>query len=83
MEIKSPTTVKEVPSLIGKVAALNRFILRAIDKCLPFFKVLKKAFQWTDECEDALTKLKLYLARPPLLSPSITGGKAISLFRSI
>ena len=45
-----------------KVVALNRFISRAIDKCLPFFKVLKKAFQWTDKCEDAMTKLKEYLA---------------------
>ena len=44
MEIKSPKMVKEVQSLIGKVNALNRFISRAINKCLPFFKVLKKAF---------------------------------------
>lgn len=27
-----------------KVAALNRFIFKATDKCIPFFKVLKKAF---------------------------------------
>ena len=45
IEVKSPKTVKEVQSLIGKVAALNRFISRATDKCMPFFKVLKKAFQ--------------------------------------
>ena len=49
IEIKSPKTVKEVQSLIGKVAALNRFVFRAMNKCMPFFKVLKKAFQWTDE----------------------------------
>ena len=35
MEIKSPKRVKEVQSLTGKVAALNRFISRATDKCLP------------------------------------------------
>ena len=44
MEVKSPKTVKEVQSLTGKVTALNRFISRVTDKCLPFFKVLKKAF---------------------------------------
>ena len=44
MEVKSPKTVKEVQSLTGKVAALNRFISRVTDKCLPFFKVLNKAF---------------------------------------
>ena len=59
----------------GKVAALNRFISRAMDKCMPFFKVLKKAFQWTNECEEALTKLKEYLTKPPLLSPSMMGEK--------
>ena len=61
--------------MIGKVAALNKFISRAMDKCMPFFKVLKKAFQWTNECEEALTKLKEYLTKPPLLSPSMMGEK--------
>ena len=54
IEVKLPKIVKEVQSLIGKVAALNRFVSRATDKCMPFFKVLKKAFQWTDECKEAL-----------------------------
>ena len=40
--------------MLGKVAALNRFVSRATDKCMPFFKVLKKVFQWTNECEEAL-----------------------------
>ena len=31
----------------GKVAALNKFILRATNKCLPFFRTLKKSFEWT------------------------------------
>ena len=44
IEIKSPKTVKEVQSLTGKVAALNKFISRATNKCMPFFKVLKNAF---------------------------------------
>lgn len=61
MDIKSLKTVKEVQSLTEKVVALNKFISRVIDKCLPFFKVLKKVFQWIGEGEDALTKLKDYL----------------------
>ena len=44
IEVKSPKTMKEVQSLTGKVAALNKFVSRAIDKCMPFFKVLNKAF---------------------------------------
>ena len=61
--------------MIGKVATLNRFVSWATDKCMPFFKVLKKAFQWTNECEEALAKLKEYLMKPPLLSPSVMGEK--------
>ena len=35
IKFKSPKIVKEVQSLTRKVAALNRFISRATDKCLP------------------------------------------------
>ena len=62
--------VKEVQSLNGKVAALNRFVSRVTDKCLPFFCTLKKSFEWTDECQQAFEELKAYLSSPPLLSPS-------------
>lgn len=75
MEVKFPKTVKEVQSLTGKVVVLNKFFSRVTDKCPPFFKVLKKAFQWIDECEETLTKLKEYLTQPPFLSPSITGER--------
>ena len=50
LELEPPSTVKAVQSLNGKVAALNRFVSKATDKCLPFFRVLKKIFEWTDEC---------------------------------
>ena len=49
LELASPKTVKEVQSLNGKVAVLNRFVSRATDKCLPFFRTLKKSFEWTTE----------------------------------
>ena len=69
----SPRTVKEVQKLTGRIAALNRFVSRATDKCLPFFKILKQAFAWTDECEAAFQDLKRYLSNPPFLSPSKEG----------
>ena len=56
-----------------RIAALNKFVSRAIDKCLPFFKTLKQVFQWTEKCEVAFQDLKEYLSKPPLLSPSIEG----------
>ena len=42
--------IKDVQSINGRVTPLNRFVLKATDKCLPFFKVLRKAFEWTNEC---------------------------------
>ena len=69
----SPWTVKEVQKLTGRIATLNKFVSRATDKCLPFFKTLKQAFAWTDECEAAFQDLKHYLSNPPLLSPSKEG----------
>ena len=71
--MSSPRTTKEVQSLTGRVAALNRFVSKATDKCLPFFKTLKKAFAWTEECETAFQELKHYLSNPSLLSPSKEG----------
>ena len=44
LEMSSPRTTKEVQSLTRRVAALNRFVSKATDKCLPFFKTLKKTF---------------------------------------
>ena len=41
INMASPKTVKEVQKLTGRIAAINRFISRATDKCLPFFKTLK------------------------------------------
>ena len=73
LDMKLPRSIKEVQSLTGQVTALNMFVSKAIDKCLPFFKVLKKTFEWTDECQKAFQDLKTYLTTAPLLSPSVPG----------
>ena len=73
MELEPPRTVKEMQSLNGKIAALNRFVSKATDKCLPFFCTLRKSFEWTDECQKAFEDLKKYLLSPPLLSSSKPG----------
>ena len=44
INMASPKTVKDVQKLTGRIAALNKFVSRATDKCLPFFKTLKQAF---------------------------------------
>ena len=79
MELEPPRMVKEVQSLNDKIAALNRFVLKATDKCLPFFCTLRKAFEWTDECQKAFEDLKKYLSSLPLFSPS-KPGKELYLY---
>ena len=73
LDMKPQQNTKEIQSLTGRVPALNRFVSKATNKCLPFFKVLKKAFEWTDECQRAFEDLKAYLTMALLLSPSVVG----------
>ena len=73
IEMAPPRNVKEVQSLNRKIAALNRFVSRATEKCLPFFRTLKRSLEWTTECQQAFEELKAYLSSPPLLSPSQPG----------
>ena len=73
MEMASPKSVKEVQRLTRKVAALNGFISKVMDKCLHFFEALRKAFKWMNECEQAFKELEDYLSERSLLSPSKQG----------
>ncbi|KAL5563381.1 hypothetical protein UlMin_033128 [Ulmus minor] len=79
LDMELPRKVKEVQSLTGRVAALNRFISRATDKCQPFFRALRKGkdFSWTAECEQSFQELKTYLGRPLLLSKPQEGESLI------
>ncbi|KAL2252542.1 UNVERIFIED_CONTAM: hypothetical protein Sindi_0048900 [Sesamum indicum] len=77
MQFGSPKSVKDIKTLTGKIATLNRFIARSADCNLPFFKVLRKVkdFEWIEECEKALQELKAYLTTPPLLAIPLVGEK--------
>ncbi|XP_022135947.1 uncharacterized protein LOC111007781 [Momordica charantia] len=75
--MEAPRTLKQLQCLNGRIAALNRFVSRSTDKCLPFFKVLRKKgpFEWTAECEQTLEQLKNYLCSAPLLAKPLPGDK--------
>jgi ribonuclease HI len=73
IDMQPPRTAKEMQKLAGKLAALNRFISRSTDRCAPFFKTLRKAFEWTEECAAAFAGLQEYLSTPPVLSQSFPG----------
>nr|KYP54333.1 Retrovirus-related Pol polyprotein from transposon 17.6 [Cajanus cajan] len=70
INMRSPSTVKEVQQLAGRMASLSRFLSRATDKALPLFQCLKKndRFTWTTECEEAFMELKRSLSSSPILT---------------
>nr|GEU43739.1 reverse transcriptase domain-containing protein [Tanacetum cinerariifolium] len=73
LQLPSPQTIKEVQSLNGKLASLNRFLSKSAEKSLPLFQTLKKCikksdFCWTAEAEQAFQQLKQHLSDLPLLA---------------
>nr|GFA52171.1 reverse transcriptase domain-containing protein [Tanacetum cinerariifolium] len=73
LQLPSPQTIKEVQSLNGKLASLNRFLSKSAEKSLPLFQTLKKCiknsdFRWTTEDEQAFQQLKQHLSALPLLA---------------
>ncbi|KAK0600228.1 hypothetical protein LWI29_012865 [Acer saccharum] len=71
----SPRILEDVQKLTGCLASLSRFIAKSTDRCLPFFKALKKGkgVEWNEDCEKAFQALKDYLGQAPLLSKPETG----------
>nr|GEU75970.1 reverse transcriptase domain-containing protein [Tanacetum cinerariifolium] len=79
LQLPSPRTIKEVQSLNGKLASLNRFISKSAEKSLPLFKTLKKCikksdFHWTPDVEQAFKQLKQHLAKLPMLGHNSDTG---------
>nr|AAX96424.1 retrotransposon protein, putative, Ty3-gypsy sub-class [Oryza sativa Japonica Group] len=73
-QMKPPSSVHEVQKLAGRIAALSRFLSKAAERALPFFKTLRGTgkFNWTPECQAAFDELKQYLQSPPaLISPPL------------
>ncbi|GJU64887.1 reverse transcriptase domain-containing protein [Tanacetum coccineum] len=65
--------IKDVQKLNGKLASLNRFLAKSVEKSLPFFKTLNKCtkksdFQWTMEAEAAFKQMKKLIAELPTLT---------------
>ncbi|GJU64282.1 reverse transcriptase domain-containing protein [Tanacetum coccineum] len=72
LQLPSLRTIKEVQSLNGKLAGLNRSLSKSAEKSLPLFKTLKKCikksdFYWTPEAEQAFKQLKQHISELPML----------------
>jgi len=69
IEMRSPTTIKEVQRLIGRLTAISRFLPKLAEQTQPIIQLLKKStwFTWIDDCEQIFQKLKTTLTSPPIL----------------
>nr|GEY47067.1 hypothetical protein [Tanacetum cinerariifolium] len=75
MDMPSPKTLKQMQSLSGKLAALNRFLSKSAERSLPFLDTLKKCtnkkgIRWTEAAEAAFLDMKkLVFELPTLTTP--------------
>jgi len=80
----SPTNIKETQRLMGRLAALSRFMSALAEKAQSMLKLMKKAckFAWDEACEHAFVNLKEYLSSPPVLHKP-TKGKSLLVYLAI
>ncbi|XP_023746717.1 uncharacterized protein LOC111894856 [Lactuca sativa] len=72
----TPNSLQDALGLNGKLTALSRFISKSVDKAMPLFHNLKGCieknnFQWMNEAEKALQKIKEALHELPTLATPI------------
>ncbi|GJY78831.1 reverse transcriptase domain-containing protein [Tanacetum coccineum] len=77
-DMQSPKTLKEMQSLSGKLAVLNRFLARSAERSLPFFETLKNItkdnkddYRWTEDAERAFQEIKKLIMEPPSLTTPV------------
>ena len=60
IDMKHPSSKKEIQQLNGRIATLSQFISRSGERYLPFFETLQqtKDFLWSDECRQFFEDLK-------------------------
>jgi ribonuclease HI len=76
LRMEPPSTKKGAQRLAGRLASLNRFISRSVERNLPFFEILKSAevFQWDPAQQKAFEELKQYLIDLTTLTPPVPGA---------
>ncbi|GKD58565.1 reverse transcriptase domain-containing protein [Tanacetum coccineum] len=79
-DLQSPKTLKEMQSLSGKLASLNRFLAKSAERALPFFNTLKNItkenkheYRWTAKAEEAFQQMKGLIMSLPTLTPPYPG----------
>ncbi|GJT10946.1 reverse transcriptase domain-containing protein [Tanacetum coccineum] len=73
VNMPSPSNLKQMQRLSGKLVALNRFLSKAAEKALPCLDTLKKCtnkkdFHWRTEAEKAFQEMKKLITELPTLT---------------
>nr|KYP50655.1 Retrovirus-related Pol polyprotein from transposon 17.6 [Cajanus cajan] len=68
--MRSPSNIKEVQRLAGRLTSLSRFLPCLAEIAKPIISLLKKAakFSWSEQCEEAFRTLKQQLGSTPILA---------------
>ena len=79
MQLQTPTNIKEVQRVLGVVNYYRRFIPKMNDLAMPIQALLKKQsltkWKWSEECDDALNKIKTMINKREALAPFETDEK--------
>ncbi|GJQ93772.1 reverse transcriptase domain-containing protein [Tanacetum coccineum] len=82
--LQPPKTVSEIQSFGKKLAALNKFLSKSVEKALPFMKTLKsctsgKIVQWKTKANEAFRRMKECLeSLPTMVIP--TKGETLTVY---
>ncbi|WVY97056.1 hypothetical protein V8G54_029207 [Vigna mungo] len=70
LEMRTPTKLKEVQCLVGRLTALSRFIPRLSEHIKPILRNMKRDVprHWDNQCEAAFSAIKNILTNPPVMS---------------
>jgi len=77
--MRSPTNLKEVQRLVGRLTSLSRFLPRMTEKIRPIIKVLRKAdkFKLDNNCEDAFNQIKVAMSSMPIIEKPKAGSRLL------
>ncbi|XP_030936120.1 uncharacterized protein LOC115961254 [Quercus lobata] len=70
-----PKNLRELRSLQGHLAYIQRFISNLARRCQPFSRLMRKyaTFEWDKACRNAFESIKRYLLNPLVLGVPIPG----------
>ena len=68
IEMRCPSSIKEVQRHIGRLTAISRFLPKLVEQTQPIIQLLKNPpLLWNDDFEQVFQKLKTTLTSPPIL----------------